>query len=813
MTVVYQSATELQRSASAATTTFAHSAGPGVSGVLVGFVKGGAAVTFSAVSYGGTTLVQYGKAQDTATEPGSAEWWFAPHTTSGSQNVAYNAGAVASNVHVVAITVSAAGTPWVQGQQIKQENTTSHSVSLTTGYVSGMAFGAFYGGAAAPSSLSYSIDRVLIHDWDFGAFYSEFFRHAAVTAAGVANPLGFGGDCPTSDDLAFAAVYITDGAIAAGSPQTSVPTVAGLIPSLLGPVSAAATIVSGRKPPESGFLSRVSQILSGLSPAEAPAQPTTGLVSVSGLAPTLYLEKVISPATGASSVQGLGPSALGENQIGPTQAQVSISGQQPSTYLELKASPTQGLSTLQGQQASLYTERLISPTTALASFDGLLPTVSGDFTVLGTALPINGLVTIEGRSPSTYLERVISPGTGSSVLEGRGPSVLGENQIGPTQGQVSISGQTPTTYLERIISPETGVFSIEGFIPGAGIEMAIAGLVVYDPRPKLEEPLRVSQIIFYFEPTVAPAGTVLPISGLVSISGLIPTLQLEKVISPTTGLFSIAGLTPEVIVTRLMGLVEYDPIQDVEIVFRPSRIILPNEIQEAATSVLPITGLVTVEGRLPTTYLQRLISPSTGAFTVQGRQVSLPLQNGVAPTQGQGSISGLAPALYTERKISPASGLVSLDGYIPTLTKTFPAGLAIGEPISGLVTIQGLSPALISDRSIAPDVGLVTLEGREPTLGQTVSEETIRGHATRRRGWAPTYEESLTASVAVEVPAIALIPEPIAYFDPPADRLAGMDSSLARIEAGVTLLDAKEALRRRRRREEEEIIQFLMRVA
>jgi hypothetical protein len=40
-----------------------------------------------------------------------------------------------------------------------------------------------------------------------------------------------------------------------------------------------------------------------------------------------------------------------------------------------------------------------------------------------------------------------------------------------------------------------------------------------------------------------------------------------------------------------------------------------------------------------------------------------------------------------------------------------------------------------------------------------------------------------------------------------------MDSSLERIEEGLTLIDANEALKRRRRREEEEIIRFLMRVA
>ena len=376
MTVVYQSATELQRSASAATTTFAHSAGPGVSGVLVGFVKGGAAVTFSAVSYGGTTLVQYGKAQDTATELGSAEWWFAPHTTSGSQNVAYNAGAVASNVHVVAITIAAAGTPWVQGQQIKQENTTSHSVSLTTGYVSGMAFGAFYGGAAAPASLSYATDRVLVHDWDFGAFYSEFFRQASATSPGVANPMGFGGDCPTSDDLAFAAVYITDGGIAAG----------------------------------------------------------VGHVDLVGLAPALLGERVITPSQGLVTFDGVLP---------------TVSGSSGTTVLLIP-----GVGLVDGSGILLIPGGGLVEPVAPAAAEG------------ATVLPITGLITVQGHQVSLWLERKIESTVGLASLEGRGPAVLGENELSPVLGSFIIQGLAPSTYLERIITPDSGLVATEGRVPG-----------------------------------------------------------------------------------------------------------------------------------------------------------------------------------------------------------------------------------------------------------------------------------------------------------------------------------------------------------
>ena len=273
----------------------------------------------------------------------------------------------------MAITIAAAGTPWVQGQQIKQENTTSHSVSLTTGYVSGMAFGAFYGGAAAPASLSYATDRVLVHDWDFGAFYSEFFRQASATSPGVANPMGFGGDCPTSDDLAFAAVYITDGGIAAGVGHVDL---VGLAPALLGErvitPSQGLVTFDGVLPTVSGSSGTTVLLIPGVglvdgsgillipggglvelvAPAAAEGAtvlPITGLITVQGHQVSLWLERKIGPTVGLASLEGRGLAALGENELSPVLGSFVIEGRTPSTYLERIITPDSGLVATEGQ--------------------------------------------------------------------------------------------------------------------------------------------------------------------------------------------------------------------------------------------------------------------------------------------------------------------------------------------------------------------------------------------------------------------------------------------------------------------------------
>jgi hypothetical protein len=510
VTVLYDATTEQQRSTSAATATFNHVAGAGVKGILVGFVRGGAATTVSAVSYGGTSLVQVNKASDTTTEPGSAEWWYASHETAGSQAVTYAATGFMSNVHVVAITVKGDASVYVQGSQTKAvDNTTSHSVSLTTGYASGMAFGAFFGGAAAPASLSYATDRVLVHDWDFGAFYSEFFRQVSATSPGVANPMGFGGNCPTSDDLAFAAVYLTDGVIAAGRGQVATN---GLAPSLLGDL-----VLS----PASGLVSTVGQIpvMQGSDGVEATALPGVGSVVVNTTitgpviyvepgpvnthAPTLYTELQQTIGVGLVTAVGQIPTEVGTTDSTgtalPGVGSISTVGQIPDELRDLTQTPSVGLVIAAGLAPSELRELTQTPSVGLVTINGLTPTELPD-RAIG---PQQGLATAQGLAPTLYLERTITPAQGLSTAVAQAASLSGIAAAQINVGAVTTEGRAPTLYLERSITPAVGLVLTEGQAP------ALAG----------------DGEVF---------GTALPEVGLVSLVGLAPTLS-GTVVDETRG--------------------------------------------------------------------------------------------------------------------------------------------------------------------------------------------------------------------------------------------------------------------------------------
>ena len=501
MTVAFDATTEQQRSASAAVTTFSHTAGAGTQGILVGFVRGGADVAISLVSYGGTSLVKINKALDTATEPGSAEWWFAAHSTTGAQTVSYSPGTVGSNIHAVAVTVTADAPPYAISNQVKQENTTSSSVSLTTGYVQGMAFGAYYGGGATPLSFTYATTISLLHDWDMGAFYSEVFKLTTATAAGTGPLLKFGGtEQAGTDDVAFAALFLTDGvikpgvgAVAAGSVVAAIPptivntvntaapgvglaTAAGLVPVVTGVVTpdvgairgqswitgpvvyvAPAAInthipvVSGYVFPNVGAVSTVGQVptLVGTTGVEATALPGVGAVNTVGQIPAELRDLTQTVGVGLVSTAGLVPAALKEDQIGPQVGAATVAGLAPALVTELKQTVGVGLATAVGQVPAEQRDKLLAVGVGLATMGGLSPAALG----VDQVGPSTGLATMAGLAPALATELKQGVDVGLAVIQGLVPVVdtgaaVVEVTALPDVGMVTTVGLAPTLAVE-----------------------------------------------------------------------------------------------------------------------------------------------------------------------------------------------------------------------------------------------------------------------------------------------------------------------------------------------------------------------------
>jgi hypothetical protein len=587
VTVLYLSDTELQRSASAATTTFSHTAPSGQRGILIGFARGLTSGAVSLVSYGGTNLVQVARATDTATEPGAAEWWFAPHTTTGAQTVSYNQNLPGSMVHVVAISLGGDGTPYVQGSRTVSENTTSLSVSLTTGYVSGMAFGSLYWGGAAPSDVTLGAGQSLVHDWDMGAYGSKITRLTDVTTAGTGPAISYY-HTVAGDDIAWAVVFITDGVIPAGSPQASVPTIAGLIPTL----SLTLPLVEATALPGVGAFSVDGQIptVEQQTTVEATASPGVGLVAINS---TGQAGPILE--SGPGTLNQHAPDLYSELLIAPDVGAFTIDGKQPELLTEITAVPDVGAFSFAGQAPELITDTVLSPNVGAFSASGLTPTLSVTLPASAeTTLLIPGVGLVSG---STTL---LIPGAGIVELPTGGetiPSIL------PITGAVSVSGQVPTLYLERLVEVGLGAVSIDGRIPSVQTETAVEA-------------------------------TALPGVGAVSIEGREPSAHLERIITPDAAASSVQGRSP-----AALGEDQISPSQgQVSISGRQASL-------QTERIITPTSGAFTVQGRQVSLPLENGIAPSVGAFTIGGLAPDLWTERVIEPAGAMLSQSGYIPTL------------------------------------------------------------------------------------------------------------------------------------------------------------------------
>jgi hypothetical protein len=513
MVVLYDFKSEKIVSISAAVTSHTHTATiANVRGVAVGFVHGLTSLdTITNVSYGGVNLVRIVRGEDSATEPGVAEWWVSPTIpSSGQQTVHYSSSVPASDMFVAVITFTGAGHVYALSSQVEVENTTSHSVSLTTGYVSGYGLGALFWGGATPTSISFGTSPTIQSDgrWDMGAYGALVMRTIDATAAGSGPLLDFGGQQPGSDDIAFAAIFLTDGGI---NPGVGAVSIAGLAPTVSSGES-----VEGTALPGVGLVTAAGQIpgeyrelkqtvgLGGIGcVGQAPGELITlnqgcgvGLITTAGLIPELLRLTNVLPGVGLVTTVGQIPDEHRELKQGVGLGEIGCVGQVPGEHTTLNQScgvglagtvghvpallrdgalgPEQGLLTLSGLAPALYTELKQDVGVGLAITEGRLPTVSGGGEVLGTAEPGVGLVATGTLAPALGAELILEVGVGLATTEGQVPTAAGDAEVP--------RGHVRTRDYGRAYIPETS-------------ETAAVSVVVAPPPPVFVDPPHSSFVV------------------------------------------------------------------------------------------------------------------------------------------------------------------------------------------------------------------------------------------------------------------------------------------------------------------------------
>lgn len=155
-----------------------------------------------AVTYGGVALSRVVTAADTVGEPGRADIWFlGSGIPTGTQTVSIDlASATTDDFQFCCFVLYANGDMEAIDSDKVEGDAANPSVTLQYASRTAMAFGALYGGGAAPSSFTPNADCVTLFEEDLGAFYAEVISQATPGSSDFAI-----GGTSALDDVAFAA--------------------------------------------------------------------------------------------------------------------------------------------------------------------------------------------------------------------------------------------------------------------------------------------------------------------------------------------------------------------------------------------------------------------------------------------------------------------------------------------------------------------------------------------------------------------------------------------------------------------------------
>jgi hypothetical protein len=190
-------------------TSYSHAGGASPQGVVVCIVHGTVSTDLvTGVTYGGTAMTRRQTNVDSATEAGrSYIYTLGASVPTGTQTVSVARSEATTTIHVVTMSLDAAGNLFFVDSDGIDGNQANPVVTLQYGGRSCMGFGALYwGGAVPPGATGIGAECTAVHDFDFTAFISQMLRQ---TTAGTSD-FTIGYTALATDDVAYSAVALSD---------------------------------------------------------------------------------------------------------------------------------------------------------------------------------------------------------------------------------------------------------------------------------------------------------------------------------------------------------------------------------------------------------------------------------------------------------------------------------------------------------------------------------------------------------------------------------------------------------------------------
>jgi hypothetical protein len=204
--------------------------------------------------------------------------------------------------------------------------------------------------------------------------------------------------------------------------------------------------------------------------------------------------------------------------------------------------------------------------------------------------------------------------------------------------------------------------------------------------------------------------------GSVSVSAIIPTTNLERIIGPIVGAIVLAVLSPFISNNKpepILGAVSISGLRPIVNIItgptlgamQPAGLVLDGRVPDllkfrTVSPTLPSATGDTSEDLIPTLVWQDTKDPATGLAVVGGRQPSLLLFS--APGEG---------VITPQDTVAPAIAV----GQVPTITQINGNSTVLALAITvNFVETQGRAPDLVRTLPIEVGLGTVTLMGRLP---------------------------------------------------------------------------------------------------
>jgi hypothetical protein len=450
---------ELEKTTGGSNAVWNHPSVTRPNGVIVTATHGTSSTDhITGVQYGGLALTRIITAADTTGEPGRADIWFlgggGTAIPSGTQQVAALYLNVTDQQHFTCITLytdDGSAIACIDSDKLEGD-VANPSRTLQYAGRESISIAALYGGGSAPTAFTPNANCTVVHDMDFGQFYSRVIRQ---TTPGTTDFI-IGGTA-VIDDVAFVAAAFAKGG-PTGYSLDCAPgdyTVTGI----------AATTARSRfidSAPSSYALAGVATTLA----KDFPIVASPGAYAATGAAATFARSYAFTAAAGTYSVTGTAATTARGYFVTAAPGSYTTAGLDTALSRGNFISALPGAYAATGQAATTVRGRFIDATPGAYSSAGIAATTARSYFIIASPQAYSVTGSVAELSKTTAVEHVLAADSGAHSITGAVTALAPGHFITADPGSYTTAGYDATFAKTGVnqyeIAADSGSYAVDG---------------------------------------------------------------------------------------------------------------------------------------------------------------------------------------------------------------------------------------------------------------------------------------------------------------------------------------------------------------